>query len=462
MNLDTSFGRWLRQRRRALDLTQDGLARQIGCAVVTIQKLEADERRPSRLLAERLADGLMVAAEERGALIMLARGEPYCAPTPAQAVEPPPRAPEQPPTNLPTPLTRLIGRKQDIAAARNTLLRGKVRLLTLIGSPGIGKTRLSIEVAREVQAAFSDGVSFVALAPISDPSLVIATIAQTLRVRESAGESLLEMVKAALHSKRLLLLLDNFEHLLDATPLVLELLEACPGLKALVTSRAPLRVPGEQLYTVPPLLVPTLAQLPTTGALARTPAVALFVERAQAVLPEFRLTEQNAPIVAAICVRLDGLPLAIELAAVWVRALACAEIAQEIDNNLGFLATSLSDVPTRQRSLHAVFDHSWRLLTEHEQRVLRRLSVFRGGLEYDAAEAVADATLLLLAALVDKSLLRRNETGRYELHELIRQYAEEQLHEFGETERVYDRHLEYCLALAEAGHPTLWGAQRDV
>ena len=182
--------------RRALDLTQDDLARQVGCSVVTIRKIEADERRPSRQIAERLADCLMIAADERARIITLARGEPYLDPAPVEAPERPLRAPQRPPTNLPAPLTRLIGRKQDIAAVRNALLRGETRLLTLVGPPGIGKTRLSIAVAHDVQAAFADGAYFVALAPIGDPALVLATIAQTLGVRETAGQPLLEQLKS--------------------------------------------------------------------------------------------------------------------------------------------------------------------------------------------------------------------------------------------------------------------------
>src|SRR5262245_47116072 len=196
MDRETSFGRWLRARRRALDLTQSDLARRVGCAVVTIRKLEADERRPSRQIAERLADGLMVATDQRAAVITLARSEPYLDSAPTEAPEPALRAPERPPTNLIAPLTRLIGRKQDIAAARNALLRSEARLLTLVGPPGIGKTRLSIAVAHDVQAAFADGVSFVALVPLGDPALVLATIAQTLGVKETAGQPLLDTLKS--------------------------------------------------------------------------------------------------------------------------------------------------------------------------------------------------------------------------------------------------------------------------
>jgi transcriptional regulator with XRE-family HTH domain len=224
MDLDASFGRWLHARRRALDLTQDELARQVGCSVETIRKIEAGERRPSRQIAERMATCLKIPLDERAAIITLARGEPYLDPTPAEAPERPLRAPLRPPTNLPAPLTRLIGRKQDIAALRNVLLRGDVRLLALLGPPGIGKTRLCIAVARDVQAAFADGAYFVGLAPIGDPALVLATIAQTLGVRETAGQPPLDQLKAVLQAKRLLVL-DNFEHLLDAAPLVVELLD---------------------------------------------------------------------------------------------------------------------------------------------------------------------------------------------------------------------------------------------
>jgi len=397
MDQETSFGRWLRARRRALDLTQDNLARQVGCAIITIQKLEADERRPSRQLAERLADTLMVAPDERAALISLARAEPYRDPAPAEAPESLLRAPERPPANLPTPLTRLIGRKQDLAAVRNALLRSETRLLTLLGPPGIGKTRLSIEVAREIQGAFGNGVSFVALAPIGEVALVLATIAQTLGVREIAGQPLLDTLKSALQAKRLLLLLDNFEHLLDAAPLVVELLEACPALKALVTSRTALHVRGERLYAVPPLLLPNLTQLPATVALARTPAVALFVERAQAVLPEFRLTAQNAAAVAAICVRLDGLPLAIELAATRIKLSSVEALLERLDRRLALLTAGALDMPIRQQTLRRAIDWSYDLLDAAEQTLLRRLGVFVGGCTLAAAAAVLSFELRVLS-----------------------------------------------------------------
>src|SRR4051794_22667784 len=210
MDIETSFGRWLHARRRALDLTQDDLAQQVGCSVVTIRKIEADERRPSRQIAERLAECLRIAADDRAAIITLARAEPYFDPVTAGTPEHPLPAPQGTLSNLPAPLTRLIGRKQDLAAVRNTLVRGETRLLTLIGPPGIGKTRLSIAIAHDVAAAFADSASFVPLAPIDDPALVLATIAQMLGVKETAGQPLLDQLKTVLRTRRLLLVLDNF------------------------------------------------------------------------------------------------------------------------------------------------------------------------------------------------------------------------------------------------------------
>jgi predicted ATPase len=408
----------------------------------------------------------MVAADQRAAVITLARSEPYLDTAPPEAPEPPLRVPERPPTNLIAPLTRLIGRKQDLAAVRNALLRSEARLLTLIGPPGIGKTRLSIAVAHDIQAAFADGAYFVALAPLGDPALVLATIAQMLEVRETAGQPLLETLKRVLHARRLLLLLDNFEHLLDAAPLVVELLEACPGLKALVTSRAALHVRGERLYAVPPLLLPDLTHLPATVRLARNPAIALFVERAQAVMPDFRLTEQNAPAVAAICARLEGLPLALELAATRIKLLSPETLLARLEQRLSLLTDGARDLPPRHRTLRAAIEWSYELLDVGVQTLFCRLGVFVGGCTLDAATAVSNTTNDVLvdvtggiASLLDKSLLQQVEgmdgEARFTMLETIREYALERLEQSGEAEAVRQRHAEYCLALAEIAEPHL-------
>ena len=459
-----SFGAWLKRRRKALDLTQDALARLVSCSVVSIRKFEGEEQRPSRQIAERLAEQLQIAPEERATFIQYARlgldAAPPELPLPAAA-----RLPVRPqfagPPNLPAPLTRLIGRNQDIAAVRNALMRSEARLLTLTGPPGIGKTSLSIAVAREVHPAFSDGAAFVALAPISDPTLVMPTIARALGIKETADQPPLDQLKRALQAKRLLLLLDNFEQIVDAAPLVVELLEACPGLKALVTSRAALHVRGERLYGVPPLLLPDLTQHPAPGALARNPAVALFVERAQAVIPDFTLTEQNAPAVAAICVRLDGLPLAIELAAAQVKLFAPTALLARLRDRFALLRGGARDQPTRQQTLRNAIDWSYHLLTRAEQCLFRRLAVFVGGWTLHAAAAVCDLdgdlgldVLDGLHTLVDNSLVRQAEgldgEPRFHRLETIREYAIERLVASGEELALRRRHAAYFVTLAEA------------
>ncbi|HLU10634.1 MAG TPA: LuxR C-terminal-related transcriptional regulator [Oceanobacillus sp.] len=365
------------------------------------------------------------------------------------------------PSNLPAPTTSLVGREQEIAAVYQLLLRDDVRLLTLVGTAGIGKTRLSIEAAAMLLGDFPDGVYFVSLAPLSAPSLVANAIAQTLDVQETGGQNIEEMLKSYLREKRLLLVLDNFEHLLPAAPLVSELLKATPNLKVLATSREALRVYGEQEYPVPPLSQPDVNYGGDLSTLSEVEAVALFVKRAQAVKPDFELTPENASAVAEICIHLEGLPLAIELAAARVKRYNPEELLGRLNQRLNILTGGARDLPERQQTLRGAIAWSYDLLNEDEKRLFARLGVFVGGWSLEAMEAVASCVSPLqidtydgLESLLNKSLVRQIEriTGepRFIMLETLREYALEKLAERGEDETIRRAHAEYFLSLA--GH----------
>jgi predicted ATPase len=375
--------------------------------------------------------------------------------------------------NLPAPLTPLLGREQEVAAACTLLRRPEVRLVTLTGTGGVGKTRLAVQVATEVLANFPDGASFVSLAPISDPMLVIPTIAQALDVKESGVRPLLEILTADLRDKRLLLCLDNFEQLLEASPRLSNLLARCPYLTMLVTSRAVLRVQGEHEFPVPPLAVPDLTQLPPTASLPDYAAVALFLERAQAVQPTFQLTSANARPLAEICVRLDGLPLAIELAAARIKLLSPQALLARLSQRFAVLTSGARDAPARQQTLHNTIAWSYQLLDATEQRLFRRLSVFVGGCMLEAVEAVCAAldgeetgVVDGVSSLLDKSLLKRIEPERQEsrlvMLETIREYGWEALAASGELEASRQAHAHYYLQLAEEAERELRGVQAAV
>src|SRR6266566_2347491 len=285
---------------------------------------------------------------------------------------------------LPVSLTSLIGREQEVQAIHTMLLRSDVRLLTLTGTGGVGKTRLALQVATKLLADFPDGVSFVSLAPISDPALVIPTIAQTFDLKETAALLLLDLLKASLGEKYVLLLLDNFEQVLPAAPHLTDLLTDCPHLTILVTSRATLHVQGEHEFPVPPLTLPNLNQLLSIEAMSRYTAVALFVSRAQATKPSFHLTATNAHAVAEICARLDGLPLAIELAAARAKVLSPQVLLARLEHCLQVLTQGSVDLPERQQTLRNTLAWSYDLLSPQEQRLFRGLSVFVGGFTLEA------------------------------------------------------------------------------
>jgi NB-ARC domain len=290
--------------------------------------------------------------------------------------------------NLPVQLTSLIGREQEVAAACVRLRRSDVRLLTLTGTGGIGKTSLALRVATDLLNDFPDGVCLVLLAPISDPDLVVSTIAQTLGIKEVGARPLLDLLKAHLQEKHLLLFLDNFEQVVIAAPVLTELLETCPALKLLVTSREVLRLRGEQELSVPPLALPDLICLPPSESLSQYAAVALFIQRAQAVKPDFHLTDANASSIAAICARLDGLPLALELAAARLKHLPVQALLARLEHRLLLLTQGPRDVHVRQQTLRNTIQWSYDLLSVHEQRLFRRLSVFVGGCTLEAIEAL--------------------------------------------------------------------------
>ena len=393
--------------------------------------------------------------------------------------------------NLPAQPTPIIGREAEIAALSEKLLQQNLRLLTLVGPGGVGKSRLAVQVAEEVLPAFRDGVWFVGLAPISDPSLVIPTVAQTLNLHAPPGHSILSILKEHLLDKHLLLVLDNFEQVMPAGASLADLLASCPHVKLLVTSRSALHLRSEHEFPVPPLALPSLEKkrLPDPEALQKYSAVALFGQRAASVRPDFTINNSNAAAVVEICARLDGLPLAIELVAARVKLLQPQAIQQRLQNRLQLLTGGAQDLPARQQTLRSAIEWSYDLLNEQEQKLFRRLAVFVGGCTLEAAEAVCGMrngesrmrnertgysefgiphsesmdVLDGIGSLINKSLLRQVEGNgegepHYSMLETIREYALERLEASGEGDRLRDRHALFFLELAEQAEPLLTGA----
>jgi predicted ATPase/transcriptional regulator with XRE-family HTH domain len=471
----------LRGLREAHGVTQDGWAALIGVGRATVQRWEHGDAAPGADTAEALLTicreqgllrtfergplgGLTVTAELLRELLAEARRGVAPRSVPPSLVRLPAR-PSPVPGTLPIPLTRLVGRAEERATIARLLSSG--RLVTLTGAGGVGKTRLALDVAATIAA----DVVFVDLAPLRDPELVPAAIARALGLRDAADLPLPERLALALRTRSLLLVLDNFEHLLPAALLLPQLLRAAPQLTLLVTSRAPLRLRGERTVPIAPLAQPDPADI-AVEALAHSPAVALFVERAQEVRPDFALTPANAAAVSEICRRLDGLPLALELAAARLRHLSAAAIAARLDARLLLLTGGPRDLPQRQQTLRATLAWSYDLLMPAEQQLFRRLAVFAGGCTLDAATAICAstgdpgvATFAGLAALLDASLLQRSDgpdgEPRFRMLETVREYAGEQLAASAEAATVRRRHADFFVALAEALEPRLRQAGRE-
>jgi len=365
----------------------------------------------------------------------------------------------QTPSNLPAELTSFVGRQREVDEASELL--ATARLLTLTGPGGTGKTRLALRIAAGRRSAYGDGVFFVDLAALTDPALVGPTVARSLGLSEQPQRPIMELLKEYLESRETLLVLDNFEHLLTAREVVTDLLAVAPRLKVLVTSRSGLRLYGEQEFSVPPLTLPDARAVGDLDRVSKNEAVALFVERARAAKPDFRITDKNAPAVVGICVRLDGLPLAIELAASRLRMLEPGEILARLEQRLPLLTAGASNVPERQRTLRGAIGWSYELLDPPQQLLFGRLAIFAGGCTLEAVDPICNSggelgldTLDGMASMVDQSLVRRiAEAGetRFGMLETIREYARDRLEADGKREQIERRHILYFRDLAEFG-----------
>ncbi len=474
---EISFGEWLSRQRKSMGLTQEQLARQVNCATITLRKIEADQRRPSAQIAQAIASVFHLPATDFAEFTSFARGHTLREnPTPGDTH--PWRAPDKTsPTSLPAPLSTLIGRTHEIVEISSQLRDPAIRLVTLVGPPGIGKTRLSQAVAHELGATFADGEFFIPLELVELPRLLAQTILQAVDGESRPGKTALDTLKNRIDRKIILLILDDVEHLIEAaSSIVFELLQACPNLKILVTSREAMRLEGEQVYPVPALELPTEDQLPYLDAETALgfSSLKLFTTRAKAVNPGFRLNDENIRDVAAICRRLDGMPLAIELLAARSNLMSAHTLLTRLDRQLVLHTGGPRSLPPHQKSLyHAIF-WSYDLLTPREKRLFTYLSVFSNGFTLEAAEQVFSddsceiCVADMLNSLLQKSLLLSftslHGEPRFSMYTTIQQFAAEQLTELGEVGPAQNRHLAYYLKCAqqysnEIGRqtPNFWG-----
>jgi predicted ATPase/DNA-binding XRE family transcriptional regulator len=449
MDSEISFGHWLQKRRKALDLTREELARKIGCSASALRKIETNVRHPSKQLAQILASTLDIPVDEHENFIKIARGELPLGRINSSSPLPDLRVFQSSQTiSNPIPIlsTALIGRERELSALRQMLADPQCRLITLVGPGGIGKTSLALEIACDQYSQYKDGVAFVSMEELDAPSSIVPAIADALAFSFQEGIDAKKQLINHMRSRQMLLVLDNAEHLLEDVSIFTKIIQSAPHVKLLCTSREPLNLHSEWVLEVRGLPYP---QSYDSVEFEHNSAVTLFLHRAKQVKMHLNLKQEDRIAITHICKMVEGIPLAIELSAAWTRTLSYREIAMEIEKSLDFLSTNMRDIPERHQSLRAVFNHSWKLLTDEERDVLMKLAVFQGGFTREMAEQVADANLVALGTLKMKSLIQQNDRKRYYLHEMVRQYAHTQLQFSGEAKPAYSAHLSVFVCLAE-------------